>query len=127
MLDKTKASRVLPGLIFTLASAVASFALSWALFDNQETLLRVGEHLYDCGIDVLGTFVCAALYFGSMRQAGGGTREFGVLIVLVSAGFLANGLMFFTGLAWGQATLYFVFAMVSKLLDLVMIYFFIAT
>ncbi len=124
VLDKIKGSRVLPGLLFTLASAVASFALSWALCDNQEILLKVGERLYDCGIDVLGTFVCAALYFGSMRQAGGGTREFGVLIVLVSAGFLVNGLMFFTGLALGQATLFFAFAMVSKLLDLVMIYFF---
>ena len=124
MLDKITNKLILPGLLFTLASAVVSFALSWALFYDQETLARVGERLYDCGIDVLGAFVCAALYFGSMRQKGGGAREFGALTVLVSAGFLANGLMFFTGLALGQATLFFALAMTSKLLDLVMIYFF---
>lgn len=124
MLDKIKGNCVLPGLLFTLLSAAASFALSWVLFDSQETLLKVGERLYDCGIDVLGAFICAALYFGSMRQEGGGAREFSALTALVSAGFLANGLMFFTGLALGQATLFFAFAMASKLLDLAMIYFF---
>ena len=124
MLDKIKGSRVLPGLLFTLVSAAASFALSWALFSDQETLSRVGERLYDCGIDVIGAFVCAALYFGSMRQEGGGAREFSALTALVSAGFLTNGLMFFMGLALGRSTLFFAFAMASKLLDLVMIYFF---
>jgi len=124
MLNKIKDSRVLPELLFTLLSAVASFALSWALFSDQETLARVGEHLYDCGIDVIGAFVCAALYFGGMRQEGSGAREFSALTALVSAGFLTNGLMFFTGLALGQAALCFALAMASKLLDLVMIYFF---
>ena len=124
MLDKTTDGRAMLKLLFTLLSAVASFALSWLLFADQETLARVGERLYDCGIDVVGAFTCAALYFGSMRQRGVGAREFGALTVLVSAGFLVNGLMFFTGLALGQATLFFAFAMISKLLDLVMIYFF---
>lgn len=114
----------MPELLFTLLSAAVSFVLSWLLFSNQEILSRVGERLYDCGIDVVGAFVCAALYFGSMRQEGKGAREFGALTVLVSAGFLVNGLMFFTGLALGQATLFFALAMTSKLLDLVMIYFF---
>ena len=124
MLDKIKGSRMLLGLIFALASAAISFVLSWMLFDSQETLTRVGERLYDCGIDVFGAFVCAALYFGSMKQEGDGAREFGVLTVLVSAGFLVNGLMFYTGLALERAELFFAFAMASKLLDLVMIYFF---
>ena len=46
--------------------------------------------LYDCGVDVIGASVCAARYFGSMRQG----------------------------------TPLFAFAMASKLLDLVMIYYF---
>ncbi|MBR3225667.1 MAG: serine/threonine-protein phosphatase [Atopobiaceae bacterium] len=124
MLNKIKESRVFLGLLFTILSAVISFALSWLLFSDQEILSRVGEHLYDCGIDVIGAFVCAALYFGSMRQEGSGSREFRILTAFVSAGFLANGLMFFMGSALGRATLFFVFAMTSKLLDLVMIYFF---
>ena len=74
----------MPGLLFTLASAAVSFALSWALFYDQEALARVGERLYDCGIDVLGAFICAALYFGSMRQEGGAAREFGALTALVA-------------------------------------------
>ena len=117
-------NRKMLGLIFTLASALASFVLSWVLFDAQETLLSVGERLYDCGIDVFGAFVCAALYFGSMRQEGNGAREFGILVVLASAGFLVNEFMFFTGLALGQKTLYFAFAMTSKLIDLVIVFFF---
>ncbi len=117
-------NRTLLGLIFTLASAVASFALSWVLFDARETLLSVGERLYDCGIDVFGSFVCAALYFGSMRQEGSGAREFRILVVLASAGFLVNGFMFFVGLALKQETLFFAFAMASKLLDILIIYFF---
>ena len=117
-------NRIMFGLIFTLASALASFVFSWVLFDAQETLLNVGERLYDCGIDVFGSFVCAALYFGSMRQEGSGAREFGILVVLTSAGFLVNEYMYFAGLALGQQTLFFVFAMASKLLDLLMVYFF---
>lgn len=124
MLDKIKRNRVVMGLSFTLMSAAVSFALSWALFYDQETLMRVGEYLYDCGIDVVGAFVCAALYFGSMRQEGKGAREFRVLIVLVSGGFLANELMFFSGRALGLRELYFAFVMASKLLDLVLISFF---
>lgn len=124
MIKWLASNRTLLGLIFTFASAVASFVLSWVLFDAQRTLLSVGERLYDCGIDVFGAFVCAALYFGSMRQEGSGAQEFRILIVLTSAGFLVNEFMFFTGLALGRKMLFFAFAIVSKLLDLVLIYFF---
>jgi len=124
MLDRFKSSLLVAGLVFTLLSAAISFALSWILYSDPKTLLMVGERLYDCGIDIFGAFICAALYFGSMRQKGAGAREFGALIILVSASFLVNGLMFFTGLALKQAVLFFAFAMISKLLDLVMIYFF---
>ena len=124
MLDKLKENRVLFGFAFTIASAVASFVLGWVFFLDAETVSRLGESLFDCGVDVLGALVCAALYFGSMRQKGEEAGAFSALTVLVSAGFLVNELMFFTGLVLGQRTPAFVCIMISKLLDLVMIYFF---
>ncbi len=124
MFDKLRDNLVLLGFIFTVASAVASFVLSWVFFLNAETISRMGEHLYDCGIDVMGAFVCAALYYGSMKQEGEGASAFSSLIVLVSAGFLVNALMFFTGLVLEQRILNFVFIMLSKLIDLVIIYLF---
>ena len=121
MLDRLKDKRKLLGLFFTVASAVASFVLSWVFFLNTEILSRMGERLYDCGIDVICTFVCAALYYGSIRQNGKGAGVFSALIVLVSSGFLANSLMYFASLVQDQGTLTFALVMFSKLLDLVMI------
>lgn len=84
----------------------------------------MGECLYDCGIDVMGSFVCVALYFGSMHQEGKEASSFRALIVLVSAGFVANAIMFSSSLVLELRTLSFVLVMLSKMLDLVMIYLF---
>ncbi len=124
MLDKLKNCRILLGFAFTIAAALISFVLSWVFFLDAETLSKMGEFLYDCGIDVLGAFVCAALYFGSMQQEGEEAAAFRALIALVSAGFVVNAVMFFSALVLEQRTLSFAFVTCSKLLDLIMIYLF---
>jgi len=124
MLDKIRSKGVLLGFCFTLLSATISFVFSWVFFLNDDIIANMGEFLYDCGIDITGAFVCAALYYGSMRQEGKGAKAFSALIVLVSAGFLVNAIMYFSALVLDNQTLSFMFIMLSKLLDLVMIYFF---
>lgn len=124
MLDKINSSRIFLGSLFTLLSAAGSFALSWILFFDKEFVIRIGEYLFDCGIDVMGTFVCAALYFGSMRQEGEGASAFRTLTTLVSASFLVNALMSFTGLALDQKAVHFALVITSYLLDAVIIYLF---
>lgn len=124
MLDKLKDNRVILGFAVTIASAVISFVLSWVFFSDVVIVTRMSGCLYDCGIDVLGAFVCSALYFGSMRQESKGAKGFRALTVLVSVSFLVNSLMFFTSLVLGHRQMSFALVTLSKLLNLVMIYFF---
>ena len=94
------------------------------LFIDHETFERVYERLYDCGIDATGAFICAALYFGSMKQEGVGARTFRTLIVLVSAGFLVNDLMCFLAGLPQQRALVCALVFISKLVDLAITFFF---
>ena len=84
----------------------------------------MADDLYDCGVDALGGFVCAALYYGCLRQKSEGISAFRALTVLASAGFLVNALMYFTTGTEQMRSLNFMFVMLSKLIDLVMIYYF---
>ena len=122
-LKKLKINSLLFGLIFTVAAMLISFGLTWVFF-SYETFLRMQKVLFDCGIDVLGTFVCAALYYGVMKQEGEGAKTFRTLIVMVSAGFLVNELMYYTMGVPSRRTVTFLFVLLSKLLDLAMIYYF---
>ena len=61
---------------------------------------------------------------GAMKQEGEGARTFRTLNVMVSAAFLVNALMYFTTGMPEQVSLIFAIVMLSKLLDLALIYFF---
>ena len=121
--NKLKKHSMLFGLIITVASMLVCFALTWIFF-REDIFVRMQKYLFDCGIDVMGAFTCAALYYGTMKQEGEGARAFRALNVMVSAGFLVNALMYYTASIPGKGSSSFVFVMLSKLLDLAMIYFF---
>ena len=123
MIKTLKEKRAVLGLVFTILVALVLGALTFVLFD-EETVARMQAYLYDCGIDILGAFACAALYYGSMRQEGTGSREFRVLIIMLSASFLVNVFVFYTTGVPDQSTLNFTLIMVNKLLDLWLIYYF---
>ena len=112
------------GLIFTIASALICIALSWLVFLDEEIYRRAVDSLFDCGIDVMGAFTCAALYFGSMKQEGDGARAFRAMNVLVCAGFLVNEVMYLTLGVPELRAANFAMVMSSKLIDLVLIYYF---
>ncbi len=124
MLEKLKKHTVQFGLIITVAFALFAIAMSWVIFMNEEIYARMEAYLFDCGMDVMGALVCAALYFGCMKQEGDGARSFRTLNVFVSAGFMANLLLYYTTGVPEHSTSTFVFVMLSKLIDLIMIYFF---
>ena len=124
MISKYRKQLLLLGLVFTIASALATVALTWIVYSVPEFYARMVELLYDIGMDTMGALVCAALYYGCMRQNAEGTREFRNLVVLVSAGFLVNFGMYCTIGVPEMSRLTFLFVMLSKLIDIVMIWYF---
>ena len=124
MLKKIKENAVLIGLVFTIAIAVLLIVLSYVGYMNPQVYARMQPYLYDFGIDIMGALVCAALFFGCMKQKGDGTRAFRTLVVLVSGGFAANAVMYFFMGVPEFAKLTFAFVLISKLIDLAMIFFF---
>ena len=124
MIQKLRKHSVLFGLIFTIAAALFCVAMSWVVSYDTEALERMKPYLFDCGIDIMGALICAALYFGCMKQSGAGTKAFRTLNVFVSAGFAVNLLMYYTMGAPGKHVFTLIFVLLSKLFDLAMIYFF---
>lgn len=108
------------GLIFTIASALFIIGFSAPFFSEA----RLQPYLYNSGVDSLGALICAALYFGCMAQKGEGIRAFRILILLVSACFVVNEIICYTVLAPDSRTLCFIFCLLSKLIDLAMIFLF---
>ena len=120
MIKKLKDYRVFFGLIFTIASAVYTIGLSLSFFTEP----RLKESLFDAGVDTVGALFCAALYFGCMKQEGNGIGALRSLVTLVCACFVVNVSMYYTLNVPEQSTVCFVLCLISKLLDLVMIYLF---
>ena len=75
MIRRFRKHSVLFGLIFTIAAALLCVAMSWVVSCDTEALERMKPYLFDCGIDILGALICAALYFGCMKQRGDGTKD----------------------------------------------------
>ena len=90
MIKNFKKHRVLLGLTITIAVALLMVGMTCVIFYATQDYERMQEFLYDCGIDVLGALVCAALYFGCMKQEGDGAKIFRTLNVLASASFATN-------------------------------------
>ena len=120
MIKKIKDNIVIIELIFTIASAVLLIGLSEP-FWTEERLLPL---LFNVGVDMMGLLVCAALIYGSMRQKGEGTNAFRNLILLSNFSFLANAGISYTIYAPDMRTACFILCIVSKVIDLVMIFFF---
>lgn len=116
MIKKLLDLRIL-GFIFTIASTAFIITLSIPFF----TEARLQPFLYDSGVDSMGSLVCAALFYGCMRQKGEGTKNFRLLILLVSACFALNEVLFYTSLKPELRTVCFILCLVTKLLDIVVV------
>ena len=120
MIKKYKEKSIILGLVFTIVSAAFCIVISSVSYANP----KAQHFLLDSGVDSMGALVCAALYFGSMRQKGEGTKEFKTLIVALSTCFAINDLMYYSAATVYRNNLFFIFCLVSKLIDLAMIFFF---
>ena len=123
-MKKLKANANVFGLIFTVGSALLCTALTWVVYFDKQALARMQLYLFDCGVDALGSMICAALCFGCMKQGGDEARAFRALNILVSASFAVNACMYYTMNVPEKRAFTFTFCLLSKLMDLVMIYFF---
>ena len=119
MMNKLKDIKIY-GLIFTIAATLAVIALSTPFFIEE----RLQPYLYNAGIDSIGSLICAALFYGCMRQDGSGIKFFRSLIILVCASFVINEVTCYSAFVPKLRILCFVFCMLSKLTDLAMIYLF---
>ena len=124
MILKLKKHSVWFGLIFTVASALFLVGMTSVAYFDANAYARMQTFLFDCGIDTIASLVSAALYFGCMKQEGDGAKAFRALNVFVSAGFAVNFLMYFTIGVPEYRVATFIFVMLSKLIDLAMIYYF---
>ena len=119
MIKKLKDIKIY-GLIFTIAATLFVIGLSAPFFIEARLL----PYLYNAGIDSIGSLICAALFYGCMRQEGIGIKQFRLLIISVSASFVVNELMCYIVNVPDYRTIGFIFCMLSKLTDLAMIYLF---
>ena len=119
MMNKLKDIKIY-GLFFTIAATLTVIALSAPFFIEE----RLQTYLYNAGIDSIGSLICAALFYGCMRQDGSGIKFFRSLIILVCASFVINEVTCYSAFVPEMRILCFVFCMLSKLTDLAMIYLF---
>lgn len=124
MIEKLKKNKSLFGLVFTVGVALFTTAMVWVALADPKNSSKMQKYLFDLGIDVIGALASAGLYYGCRKQEGEGTEAFRLLNIFVSAGFVVNFMLYFTGGVSGNTTAPFIFATLSKLIDLVMIYFF---
>ena len=109
------------GLIYMIASAFFIMAMSVPFFTEEVLFSR----LFDSGVDTMGALICAALFYGCFKQDGDGSRIFRILIVLVCSCFTVNEVMIYVLIAAPEHTVTgFIFCMLSKLIDLALIYLF---
>ena len=120
MIKKLKENRAIFGLVFIIAAALFVLAFSTSFFTEK----RLAPYLYNAGIDSIGALICAALYYGCLRQDEPGIRLFRTLIVLVCSCFVVNEVACFTVSVPEYRNVCFAFCLLSKLLDLAMIYLF---
>ena len=106
-------------LIMTVLLAVLSTGIAILFFKNPNLNTNAYFHM---GIDMLGTFVCAVLFYGCMEQIEVSTRSFSALVLMESASFAINELMWFFKETSKWRDLYFVCCLSSKWLNLAMIY-----
>jgi len=119
--NRLKDKTLVLGLLFTIASSVFTIMLSDTYFFDGT---RLQPYLFDAGVDSMGALICAALYFGCMTQKGEGGKTFRVLVIMISACFSVNLAMYFTSGAAEYTSWTFALCLISKLLDLFMIYYF---
>ena len=123
-MNKIRKHGALYGMLFVVVCALITYALVFLVYGDEQAYERMLPVLFDCGIDVMCALISAALYFGCMKQEGDWARAFRTLNVCVSAGLAVNFFFWYTAGVPELRAYAFICALLSKLIDLWMIYFF---
>ncbi len=107
------------GLSLTVLLALGSILLGLQFFGNPRL---DAASLFHAGMDVMGAFVCAVLFYGCMGQVEQATRSFSLLVILASASFVVNEWMWFIVGTPQWRVYYFICCLCSKWINLAMIY-----
>lgn len=116
-----KKKTVLIGFAVTILLAIISLIFVTLFFGNSQL---DAINLFHVGVDALGTFICAVLYYGCIGQDDTDTRSFRVLIILASSSFIINKLMWLTVGLEKWHIVYFWLCIASKIYNLMMIFYF---
>lgn len=116
-----KKRTVILGLGLTIALSIGSVFLGLQFFNDPRFDAAT---LFHIGVDVMGTCVCAVLFYGCMGQVEQATRSFSVLVIMTCASFVLNELMWLVAGRPQWRVLYFGCCLISKWFNLAMIYFF---
>ncbi len=106
------------GFIYTFLVAIGSLILLF-LFKNTDFAKMT---LFHTGVDIMGAFVCVVLFYGCIGQVERSTRSFSILVVITSLSFIVNELMWFISGKSEFRILYLICCIISKLINLSMIY-----
>ena len=112
------------GMIFVVFAAVITYIMVFVVYNDEYTRIRMVDTFFDIGIDVICAIISAALYYGCIKQEGDWAKAFRTLNVFVSAGLALNYLFWYTNSVAELTGYSTAFAILSKLIDLGMIYFF---
>ena len=116
-----KKKSIFIGFGLVIAVAAAGLIMTAQFFNTPGISLA---SLFNAGMDVLGAFVCAVLFYGCMGQVENSTRSFSLLVLMTSASFFINEVMWLTAGIAEWRILYFACCILSKWLNLAMIFFF---
>lgn len=108
------------GLGIAIALAVAGVIIGIPVYEAGRDPMT----LFHIGIDMFGTFICIVLFYGCMAQVEESTRSFKLLVIMNSLSFVINEVMWIVQGTSEWRLLYFGCCIVSKVLNLAMIYYF---
>ena len=108
-------------LVWCIVNSVGCFALAIRFFDLDRITPAC---LFNAGVDVLGSWVCAALYYGTIRQQGEENGSYMALIYFTSMSFYINECMWFLSGVPAYRMAYLGLNVVSHLFDFALVFFF---
>ena len=125
MTDNTSKWRIYSRLYLLAGMAIMSFALAISLFTNERIDKAV---MFNTGIDVMGLFVCVALYFGCIdddrADSEHSTNWLMALIFLLGFCFLNNELNWYLRGVQEYSQLYLFLNILAEAYDFVLVYFY---
>ena len=120
-MEKRRRKILYTGLGVIILAALSCFLLALRFF---ETPRISAPSMYNAGVDVIGSLVCAVLFFGCMNQIEDATLDLISLIVINCFSFFNNELSWYVSGVPEYRTVYLALNSLAKGMDFGLVYFF---